>query len=183
MFCCQNCKELVDIKFKYAIEHNICPVCGGKILGGSDLSSYFTLKKLLEHNGFEDTSELAMIIVSHFELSQKDKTKNDSAPKKKSKSVKQKNTEQDDDDVSEEIVTGSEEEDDEEFKKKQMKEAKEILNKIREQEYDNALRRDFGMDEIDEFEGNSTVKAVLTERKRQSTQNILDGTRGAFRRT
>lgn len=131
---CSNCMEEIDPKFKFAIKKNLCPICGEQIMDAEKLVAFANLKTLIDSN-FDGVpvEELATLIVNNFEIKQVFGNQKETKVKKEGGSIE----------VEENAEGAKSDKDlDEEHKKKQMKEAKAA---IRQQEYENALREQYGM--------------------------------------
>lgn len=126
---CSSCKSDIDEKFKFAIKKNICPVCGESIMDADKLVAFTNLKNMLEANwdGLP-VEQIATMVIANFELKQ---------------IFKKGETKETVMDVEEPTPKPKSDKDfDEEHKRYQMEEAR---KKIREEEYANALRNQYGM--------------------------------------
>jgi len=167
---CQNCNVAVGQQFSHAIQNNQCPACGKPIMEQVKLASYLGLKTLL-HNNFPtaDAEKIATLVVANFELKQL---------------FKEELT----DGVSEDIVVEEEIDPDvladEESKVKQKAEAKDILQKMRQEALDEAEADHWGLGNANGLVSDDgiTHEDVNRMKQNQSAENIASGARGSFSR-
>ena len=129
---CSSCGVEIDKQFKMALQKNQCPACGKVILPSGNLSAFVPLCELL--SGFktvhteggemydDDVEALATLIISSFNV----RLKSD-----KEEVVAEVQTAKDDPDA--------------EHKQKQMADAKAILQKMRDEAYNDAIKAQWGM--------------------------------------
>lgn len=189
---CENCEIKIDSTFSHAISSNVCPACGEQIMKAEKLAAYVSLQKLLEKADPElDSEAIANIIVANFEIKQLFKEDNfKNKPKKKKSKASAKVVEKEDSDAEEEV---EEEDYDDEYRAQQMEEAKKI---IRKQEYENALREQYGLVDVsyddlsenniefDVAEENPIIKRDMMEKlekQRESYNKMISGA-GGFKR-
>jgi len=140
---CSSCGVEVSKDFTFAIKKNQCPACGGVIMPAEQLASFHRLKDLLGEISGIDVDEVASLVVANFEIKQLFKT----SPQKQPKS-------NDDAEGGVEVVE-DEELTEEQLKQKHLSkklaEAKK-LKKMRKEAYEDALRKQYGMGEIEDVE-------------------------------
>lgn len=139
---CNNCKIVIEKVFSFAIKNNQCPACGKHIMPPEKLAAYISLQELIKNN-FSDVNaeKVANLVVANFELKQlfKESAAEESTPT----SIETEIVE-----VSEDEIT--DEEHDEIHKMKQVKEARAKLKRMKEEAYEDALRDQYGMGEIED---------------------------------
>lgn len=171
---CDNCKVTIKPEFTYAIQNNQCPACGGSIMKQAKLASYLSLRTLLENNIVAkgvDTDALASLIVANFEI------------KQLFKEELQKDVEEGIIEVEEETkVIASKEPDedpDAEYKTRQKAEAKAILQKMRDEVLEGAVKDRYGLGDEDNLllgdEEVNMYELVDKETKAQKQNVILSG--------
>ena len=139
---CESCAVTISPAFSHAINNNQCPACGKQIMKQAKLASFLSLKTLLDHSIPEkgvDVDKIASLIVANFEL------------KQIFKEDLQKSDEEGIMEVSEDDPEEKEEEKildpDAEYKAKQKRDAKAILQKMRDEALDGALEERYGLGE------------------------------------
>lgn len=170
---CYNCKTEIDGKFAHAIAQNICPACGKDIMSPEKIASYNGLKQLLANNFADLNAEKAAnLIVANFELKQlfKKATLDEDEPEMQEPPA-------DDSGAIKERI--------------QRKEQEAEIKAEREKIYEDALRAQWGMEEIDtdymiepdefidmEEDTNPIVRAnrmKQTQKRQQSYENMVSG--------
>ena len=122
---CNNCKVAIGQQFIFAIKMNQCPACGSQLMHTEKLASYISLQQLLKNNFSNlEVEKITSLIIANFEIKQLFK---DESPQMENNTVE----------VIEDI------ESDEAYKKAQMEDAR---KQIREQEFENALKAQYGLD-------------------------------------
>lgn len=159
---CANCGIEVSKDFKAAISANRCPACNKKIIESNNTSSLAPLCELIEGQIGKETGinieELAIKIISTFDVC----AKNERANKVINKSLER----------STEIKP-------EDLEYQQKISAKPTLEKIREEAYNEALLSTWGMGS----ESAATLgEMMVNQKKEESRNNILTGTKGVIRR-
>lgn len=186
---CDSCKTVIDAKFSFAIKNNQCPACGQSIMAQDKLAAYLSLRNLFSEVNVKAMSDedIALLVVTNFELRQKFVETVDSSPEPSTEAVSVSVTEETAQVIQEEpSKEDAAKSSDDEFKKKQQEEAKAIIKKMRDEAYEDALRENWGLANPDGeiFEpGDSSMHETVTRAKQeQQRQNIVTGSRGAFRR-
>lgn len=188
---CENCSVDIGSEFIFAIKNNQCPACGGILMQQSKLSSYISLKTLLENNFKDiDVDKISALIVANFELRQLFKEELLNKQKKHSivESKEQRKVEDDEGDVGMEVEESYDP--DYEHKEQQKKEAKAILQRMRDEALSGAQDDRYGVggDLLDEnmvLSDDPVTNAMLVkmeDKKRKSSDAINSGAAGAFRR-
>lgn len=177
---CQHCAVPVSQIFAYSIQNNQCPACGKAIMEQAQLTNFLRLQILLENNFPDiDSGSIATLVIANFNLQQVTKTE-------LTKPAEEGIIEEESVEVEEEESSDSDP--DAESKAKQKAEAKEILKKMREEALEGAqedrLAEEWGLGNANGIVGADGLTHEATEhmKKRQSTDNILTGARGSFRR-
>lgn len=168
---CETCNIAINAQFNHAISNNQCPACGGKIMQHAKLSAYLSLKTLLENNikGDVDIDKIATVIVANFDLKQ---LFNDSENNGSIEVHEEKSKEQEDPDA--------------EHKKIQKKESLKVLQKLREEAFNDAIS-----DHYDEFsddgiiigEEDDELFETINKQKNSSLEAIRSGSGGSFSRS
>ena len=191
---CENCNIVVDHKFEHAIRSNSCPGCGKHIMASEKLASYMSLQELIKNN-FSDISaeKVANLVVANFELKQLFKESKIGEPQVE---IIRKNKESKPIEVSEGEM--SDEEYDKIAKQKQIKDAKNKLKKMKEEAYEDALRNQYGMGDIEDendmsgpndfFSGENMKPIEIADRmkqsqKQQTSKNGMLSGAGGFTRS
>ena len=176
---CENCEVNVGPEFAFAIKNNQCPACGKSIMMPEKLASFLSLQNLLRSNFKElDAERVSTLVVANFELKQIFK---EELPKAKNEGIIKvealttKNTSE----VTEDDVLA-----DEEYKKKQMAESKTILKSMRDEVLNEVIADQWGLGNANAFTEAPDIREIVDqEKKKQAQENILTGSKGAFRRT
>lgn len=147
---CANCDVAIRKEFSYAIKNNQCPACGKAIMPPEQLAAFNSLKELLSNVPNVDAEVVANLVVANFELKQLFKT----APKKKLPKISSAGNSNEAEEVTTEVAEEphddmSDEEYDEAYKAQQVSEAKKKLKQMKQEAYEDALREQYGMGEIE----------------------------------
>lgn len=139
---CQNCKIVIDSKFGFAIRSNKCPACGKYIMDPEKMFTYTRLKNLLHDNISEkevDIDKIVSLVIANFEIKQLFKEELKKPDEEGIIKVGEGN------DVV--IVEEEEEEEDPDAESKaiQKKQAKDVLQKMRDTALDGALQEKYGL--------------------------------------
>jgi len=171
---CYNCKINVDGKFAHAIAQNICPACGKDIMSPEKIASYMSLQQLIAKSFPDQAEKIANLVVANFEIKQLFREDIAEEISEVSEVVEERTPDQEADDA---------------HKKNQIAEAR---KKIREQEYENALKSQYGMGDTDpdgvmepdgffEVAGEETNPIILAskleqaQRQSDSYENMVSG--------
>jgi hypothetical protein len=147
---CNSCKIVVEKVFSFAIKNNQCPACGKHIMPPEKLAAYISLQELIKSNFSDvDAEKVANLVVANFELKQLFK---ESAVEESGGLVETDTVE-----VSEDEMT--DEEYDEIHKLRQVEEARAKLKRMKEEAYEDALRDQYGMGEIEDEGGGDMPKS------------------------
>lgn len=171
---CENCSVIIRPEFTYAIMENKCPACGKLIMQKAKLAAFLDLRTLLEKNTKGvDIDKLSSLIVANFEI------------KQLSKEEVEKESEGGIIEVVEDVAP---KDPDAESKKQQRIEAKEILQKMRDEVLTGAVQERYDLGNSDSLllpDDVSTHEIVSEEIKRQKQDVILSGVGGknSFRRS
>lgn len=174
---CQSCTVAISQEYTHAIKNNQCPACGEFIMKRAQMESFLSLKSLLAGN-FPDwnTEPVAAIIMANFELKQISKQEL-TKPVEEGIIETEESMEVTEDEVDPDV------ESDEEYKKIQKAEAKQVLEKMRAEALDEAkdehIADEWGLGNANGVISPDEVNQI---KKKQSVDNVLSGTRGAFRR-
>jgi hypothetical protein len=179
---CENCKTDIDEKFKAAIRNNKCPACDHAIMPTEKLASLISLKILLGNFKDLDVDKVASSIVANFDLKQVFKEELVKETKKGYVPDEEKiNSE-----VEEHLLEVEDKNkiDDNEYKKKQLAESKKVLQQMRDEAMTEAMAEQWGLGNANAFVDGENIREIVNSEKRtMSQENILTGTKGAFRRT
>lgn len=177
---CENCGVVVSSEFSHAIKNNQCPACGKGIMQQAKLASFLSLRTLLKNNIPEkgvDSYRIASLIVANFEIKQLFKEE----LKKSDEGGIMDVSEDDEVEVVEEVM----EDPDAEFKTNQKKEAKAVLQKMRDDALGGALKDRYGLadDGLLLTEEDAGMHEIVNKHKQEtSLQNILMGGSPVHRR-
>ena len=174
---CSNCNIKIGQQFAFAIKKNQCPACGQQLMRPEKLASYTSLQQLLKNNFPNlEIEKITNLVIANFELKQL---------------FKEEGAAEDTIEVIEEM--DSDQAYDEAHKKKQMEDAKQTINKVRDEAYEDALKAQYGMSN-EEGENpfvnlssninpvEETLRLVDEAKKQEKYENMLSGT-GGFRRS
>ena len=188
-----SCKIVVEKIFSFAIKNNQCPACGKHIMPPEKLAAYISLQELIKSNFADvDAEKVANLVVANFELKQL--FKESAVEESVAKPVE---TETETVEVSEDEMT--DEEYDEIHKAEQLEEARAKLKKMKEEAYEDALRDQYGMSEVEDEGGDmpgsdggffskdlppieAANRMVQGQKQEVSQDKMLSGT-GGFSRT
>jgi len=129
---CESCSVPIGAEFAHAIRNNQCPACGKCIMQQAKLASYLSLRALLENN-FQDTDveKIATLIVANFELRQMFKEELQKSSEEGTIEVEEVEVEEDE---PESIMH-----DGVKYEKPNKKKAKDMLKKMRDEVFNEAL--------------------------------------------
>lgn len=182
---CESCGTLVDKKFTFALKNNQCPACGSPIMSPERLSSFQSLKELL-NNGFKgvDVEGISSLIIANFDLKQRFKETILSKTEEKDESTEsseQKVPDKDD-------IVVEEQEDD--GKPKVMPGAKDMLQKLRQQalqggdfEDDESDADEWGLGNANSMVTKDDVERMMLNQKRNKSKEAFATGSGAFSRS
>jgi len=170
---CNNCKVAIEKTFSFAIKNNQCPACGRHIMAPEKLAAYISLQELIKTNFSNvDAEKVANLVVANFELKQLFKESSVDEPT-------QSATETETVEVSEDEM--SDEEYDEVYKAKQIEDARTKLRRMKEEAYEDALRNQYGMGDIEDedvpgsegfFEGENMKPIEIADRMKQAQKQV-----------
>ena len=172
---CGNCKVKIGSEFTHAINNNQCPACGKSIMDKSKLTSFLSLRALLDGNIPDkdvDIDKIASLIVANFDIKQ---------------IFKDTDTDTPDNEESDDVVVEEEEEEDPdaEYKKRQLKKSKEVLKKMREEALSGALEERYGMGGDSDIlipDGDVNMYEITSREKQESKRDAILSGGGAFSR-
>lgn len=184
---CKNCKVNISSEFTFAIKNNNCPACGKAIMAQENLVAFLSLQELLKLNLKNvDVDKIASLIVANFDVKQRFIVEA-SADEPESMVVvedfqtqvsdlEQKKLQRLRDEALSEakfnsalddaLTDGEVEEDTRVTLKKQAS-------------YNEILQAD---EDINFHDADAVLDKVIGKRQQRSTQNIINGGPGAFRR-
>ncbi|KKL92815.1 hypothetical protein LCGC14_1880930 [marine sediment metagenome] len=138
---CQNCKIEVDHKFEFAIRSNNCPACGKYIMVPEKLIAYTSLKELLSTSVKNiDADTVTSLIIANFEIKQLFKEELQKSSEEGTIEV-----EEVEEDEPESIMH-----DGVKYEKPNKKKAKDMLKKMRDEVFNEALEDKSDTDFSDE---------------------------------
>lgn len=171
---CNNCNIVIDNKFEHAIRLNNCPACGKYIMPPEKLAVYMSLQELIKSNFSDvDAEKVSNLVIANFELKQLFK---DSKPKSEKIDSKREVSETETIEVSEDEI--SDKEYDEIHKAKQLNESRVQLKKMKEEAYENALKDQYGMGDIDDEVGDASNADGFFGKDMETTE-VADRMKGA----
>jgi len=171
---CENCNTMINAKFSHAILNNECPACGKGIMQQAKLASFLSLRTLLDNNivaNGVDTDKLASLIVANFEIKQLFKEELQELSEKGIIDVSE------DDEVTVDP--------DADFKESQKKEAKVVLQKLRDEVLSGAVEDRYGLieDGLLISENDAGMHEIVNKQKQEnSLSNTLVGGSPVHRR-
>jgi hypothetical protein len=141
------------------------------------LASYISLQELIKNNNFSDidAEKIANLVVANFELKQLFKESSTEEPESEPDITETETIEISEDEM-------SDEEYDEIHKAKQIEEARTKLNKMKDEAYEEALRNQYGMGDVEDedipgsdgFFGDEEIKPVeVANRMKQSQKQSI----------
>ena len=160
---CMSCGLEISSKFIFAIRSNKCPACGEQIRDLKQLKEFEMLNDLF-HKALDDgrgPEELALLILSNFDVRE---FKDAMLPKAKAADI---------------VV--SEDDPDAEHKIKQMAEAKDILQKMRDEALSDATADHWGLGDANGLVGDTAYDMVQNAKKAKSQEAVTKGG-GSFSR-
>jgi Zn-finger nucleic acid-binding protein len=192
---CKSCGLDIPSTFKFALEQNKCPGCGGDILDEESLAVIEKIEDLILENVSvrkETANKIALVMVSNFGSIMGP----GQFEKSKKKVVPNPTVLTDEDELEEEVIEETEEETEEESV-----EAKAISQREREAIMEDAVQKKYGMvtggvidkqklidiynqSEFEEFnESNISVVELERQARLMKQKSVIEGGGGAFRRS
>ncbi len=169
---CQNCKIEVDHKFEFAIRSNNCPACGKHIMVPEKLTAYTSLLELLSTNVKNiDADMIASLIVANFDIKQLFKEELQKSSEGGTIEVEEEETDKEE---PESVMHDSVK-----YEKQDKKKAKDMLKKMRDEVFNDALEDksdvDFSDEELLLSTGGATHEQRVNAKQGNSFQALESG--------
>lgn len=161
-----NCDLVISNKFIFAIKSNICPACGENIRDLRKLKEFDLLTNLLidtfaKHEKEMHPEDIALLVLSNFDVKE---FKDTMLPATK-----------------EADIVVSEDDPDAEHKLRQMAEAKDILQKLRDEALSDATADHWGLGDANGLVGDNAYDMVRNAKRAKSQEAVTKGG-GSFTR-